>query len=322
MTSESTLLRAAETAFPPVTTALCREMQPTLYRYLWRVSASQQLRLCLLTVLVFPLSMVPLELQRRMVDGAVAGERLELLLWLGAVYLAVVLVHGGLKYGLNVYQGMVSEGVIRVLRMRVSRSPARESGHGALVSMAAAEAEQLGGFVGEGVAFPLLQGGIVVTVLGYMLWVEPLVAAVAIALFVPALALVPRVQDAINRRVERRTALVRELGDALSENGGGDDARDQRFNALIQDIYRVRLRIVALKHLLKFFNNLLGHLGPLGVLVVGGWLVLEGRTEVGVIVAFISGYERVIDPLRQLLNFYRRLSQMRVQYAMLPAALG
>jgi len=65
---------------------------------------------------------------------------------------------------------------------------------------------------------------------------------------------------------------------------------------------------------MKFLNNLIGHLGPLSILMVGGWLVIQGETEIGTIVAFISGYERMINPARDLLNFYRRLSAMRVQY--------
>ena len=40
------------------------------------------------------------------------------------------------------------------------------------------------------------------------------------------------------------------------------------------------------KFLLKGTINLANNLAPLGVLVVGGWFVLEGATTVGVVVAF------------------------------------
>jgi ABC-type bacteriocin/lantibiotic exporter with double-glycine peptidase domain len=65
------------------------------------------------------------------------------------------------------------------------------------------------------------------------------------------------------------------------------------------------------------FNNALGHLGPLSVLVVGGWLVIRGETQVGTIVAFVSGYEKLMNPARDLLNLYRQYSQMRVQYRLI-----
>ena len=81
-------------------------------------------------------------------------------------------------------------------------------------------------------------------------------------------------------------------------------------------MYGLKIKIALLKYGLKFANNLLGHLGPLSVLVVGGWLVIEGQTALGTIVAFISGYDKMSAPARDLLNFYRRLSMMKVQYRM------
>ena len=54
--------------------------------------------------------------------------------------------------------------------------------------------------------------------------------------------------------------------------------------------------------------------------MVGGWLAIQGRTEIGIIVAFMSGYERMTGPVRDLLNFYRRLSMMRVQYRLVADA--
>ena len=37
-------------------------------------------------------------------------------------------------------------------------------------------------------------------------------------------------------------------------------------------------------------------------------------TDIGTIVVFVSGYERLMGPARDLLNLYRQYSQMRVQY--------
>ena len=57
------------------------------------------------------------------------------------------------------------------------------------------------------------------------------------------------------------------------------------------------------------------------MLVLGGWLVIHGQTELGVVVAFISGFEKIMDPARELLNFYRRMAQMRVQYRLIVEAM-
>lgn len=324
-----------DAVFPPVTTPLSRRMQPGLYRYVWRVSAPQQVRLCLLTALVAPLAMAPLELQRRMVDEAIGEADFNLLATLGGLYLAVILLHGGLKYVRNLYQGRIAEGVVRLLRLRVTREAdedgAREEDgeeggaqRGSLVSMAAAEAEQLGGFVAESLAGPLLQLGTLTAVLGYMFWIEPGVAALAVGLFLPSMTLVPLIQNRINRHIERRTQLLRALGDGIADadDEGEDDDTHDEHNDRIDAIYATRIRIYRLKFLLKLINNLLGHLGTLGILVFGGWLVIQGETELGTVVAFISGFERIRGPSRDLLALYRQFSRMRVQYRLFADRVG
>jgi hypothetical protein len=72
-------------------------MPGSLYRYIWTISGRDQIGLCLLTLLVFPLSMAPLELQRRIINDAIDGADLRLLLVLCAAYLGVIIVQGGLK---------------------------------------------------------------------------------------------------------------------------------------------------------------------------------------------------------------------------------
>lgn len=315
-----------EAALPPVPRGPLRRLPHELYTYVWQVSRAQQLRLVLLTLLVFPLSMVPLELQRRIVNAAVEFEDFALVLALGGAYLAFIAVNGVLKWLRGAYLGRVAEDVIRRLRFRVVRTLDTEddSEEGAKVSMVAAEVEKLGGFVAQAVADPLLQAGVFVSVFGYMLVVEPLVALVAFAFFVPSLVLTPILQNVINRLSERRIARVRELSRDMAHDDfdGLDEATlTAHYDPMIEDIHRLRVRIVVIKHALKVVNNALGHLGPLSVLVFGGWLVIQGQTEVGTIVAFVSGYERLMGPARDLLNLYRQYSQMRVQYRMVADAV-
>jgi ABC-type bacteriocin/lantibiotic exporter with double-glycine peptidase domain len=76
-----------------------------VFAFAWRQSRRHQPWLCLLAALIFPLTMVPLELQRRIVDRAIGNQNLDLLLWLGAIYLAVALLQAGLKYLLRLYRG-------------------------------------------------------------------------------------------------------------------------------------------------------------------------------------------------------------------------
>lgn len=327
MPNKETLERWIGSVFPSVTTSLCRVMQPTLYRYVWRVSSSQQVRLCVLTLIMFPLSVAPLELQRWMIDGAIGESDVRLLLTLGGAYVLVVAMHGIVKYGVNVFRERVSEGVVRVLRRRVTETERQSEalGHGARVSMLAAESERIGGFVGEAIAVPMMQGGTLLSVLAYMLYLQPLMAAVAAAFVLPSVVLFPRIQAVVDRYVETRTRLLRDLGDVVTQEErrdrsaiGGEEASDK----IIGRIYDTRIKIFIFKFLQKAIFNLLGAMGPACILIVGGWLVIEGRAEVGVIVAFLSGFERILDPTRELLNFYRRMRQTRVQYQLILQAVA
>jgi ABC-type bacteriocin/lantibiotic exporter with double-glycine peptidase domain len=65
----------------------------------------------------------------------------------------------------------------------------------------------------------------------------------------------------------------------------------------------------------------LQHLAVAAILFVGGWFVVQGRTEVGTVVAFISGLDRVNDPWGDLVNYFREMSTARVKYRMVAKAL-
>lgn len=306
------------TALPSIRDRPLRTMPKRLYAYVYQVSGRQQVPLCLLTVLLFPLTLVPLELQRRIVDGAVAGEAMGLLFLLGAIYLAVVVGQGGLKFLRNVYLDRVAAGVTRIVRTRIAHSESFGTvpDEGTKQSIISSEAEKVGGFVAEAIAFPLLQAGIVASVAAYMLVVEPIIAAVAIAFLVPAMAVVAVSQPVLNRISEKRITVARELGQCVISEGRDEAGPDPDPDGFIERIYRLRLRFALVKHAAKGLSNLINHMGPLSVLVVGGWLVIRGQTEIGTIVAFMSGHERMTGPARDLLNFYRRLAMMRVQYRM------
>lgn len=297
-----------------------------LFAYVWQESRHHQLWLCLLAVGVFLLTLAPIDLQRRIVDQAIGGEDLRLLAVLGAIYLIVVLLSGGLKYLLRVYRGSVSERAVRSLRkglyaglLESDRRGAARPHHadqGRVIPIVAAEAERVGGFVGESFSEPTLQLGILLSVFGYMLWVEPLIALVSLIFFVPQMVLVPIIQRAVNRRAKRKVQLIRSVGESIVEEAE-TRADPEAYGARIDDVYRTRISYFRLKFLLKFLNNLMNHLGPLSVLMVGGYMVINGTTTVGTVVAFISGFERMADPTRRLLAYYHLAAESQVQYRLI-----
>jgi hypothetical protein len=51
-------------------------------------------------------------------------------------------------------------------------------------------------------------------------------------------------------------------------------------------------------------------------------MFLNGRTEIGIVVAFISGLDRVLDPWRELIAFVRSTSAAKVQFDLIEVTLG
>jgi ABC-type bacteriocin/lantibiotic exporter with double-glycine peptidase domain len=60
----------------------------------------------------------------------------------------------------------------------------------------------------------------------------------------------------------------------------------------------------------------------IGILAVGSWLVLHERTDVGTIVAFLSGLSRMNAPWRDLMNWFRDLTNAGTKYRLIAAELG
>ncbi len=300
----------------------------SLYRYILETSGRQQLAIVALTVFVAPLTMAPLELQRRMVDHAVAGSgQLPYLFLLGAIYLAVLVVQGGAKYLLNLAKGRIAEHVTRDLRRRTlhrdAAAPTEERlDPGTKASLLASETEAVGGFASDSLATPMLQAGTILWVVGYLVWVQPQIAALAVIVYLPQLILVPLIQKRVNRLARMKTARVRRLTSvAVKAEAGPPSLGWRRALALIDNVFDIRLSIYRNKYIITALGNFLDALGPLLVLIVGGAMVIAGHADVATLVVFITGFQKIADPWDVLVNFFRTVSNSRVSYLLVADAL-
>lgn len=278
-----------------------------------------QVGCCVSAVAVAVLNLAPIELQRRIVNEVVETQNVPLLIQFGLAYLAVVVLHQAGKFALRCYQMWLTESTNIYTRRHLlglygDKIETAEDSEGRVVSIIGSEVEKLGGFVGEALSQSCANVAILLGVLGYMFVVEPSIALFALAFMVPQIILTPLLQRRLNELVEERVGYIRELGDRVSDM----DAPVQEEGGRILDrIFDNRIRFNLLKFALKSGLNLLNALGPLAVLVFGGYLVMQGETQVGVIVAFISGFERISAPVRELVSFYRVAEQARVQHDMI-----
>ena len=302
-----------------------------LFRFIWQVSRHSQITLALLAVGVLLLDLVPLELQRRIINGALHRQEVSLLVELCLLYGTVALVQGGTKFALNLYQSAVGERVNRRLRLAAGKTvlaghadhPA-DGQEGVGISIIVSEVEAVGGFVGTAVSDGVLHGGVLISVFGYLLIIQPWMALIALGLFGPQLLFVPLLQFAINRRTATRIKVLRALSvDIVKESADTAPAHVHgTFERDVGWVYSLNMQIFRRKFGMNFLMNLLNHSAIAGILLVGGLFVIRGETDVGTVVAFISGLSRVNDPWGDLVNYFRDLTNAGVKYKLIAGTLG
>jgi ABC-type bacteriocin/lantibiotic exporter with double-glycine peptidase domain len=311
------------TLFDPVEITRTGDDAPaaSLWGYVRRMTGWRQVGLCLLALVAAALNLAPIELQRRIVDDAIVAGDVELLWRLGALYAAAAVAHQAVKFILRAGQSWLGESTILYTRghlMRLYRTGAAgpDAPAGEAVSIIGAEVEKLGGFVGSAPSTAVTDVAMLLGVVGYMLWVDPAVAGLGIALILPQILITPLMQRRINRLMQRQLAFSRRFGSAVAglRYGAADEGKTTDG---ARALYRNRIAIALWKETLKALLNLLNAAGPLSLMLVGGWMAIKGDTTVGVLVAFLSGFHRISDPIRNLITFYRQAQQAGVQHGMI-----
>ncbi len=318
-------------------------MESSIYRYIVKHSLRGQVTLVLLTASSLPILYTALEIPKIIVNRALGEgtipdqwfglelDRVSFLLALCFAFLGLVVLNGGIKYVINVYQGALGERMLRRLRYelysRVQRFPLphfKRVSQGEIIPMVVAETEPLGGFIGESFAVPALQGG---TVLTYMFFIfnQDLFLGLAAIVFYPfQVYLIPKLQRRINELSRERVTTARKLSDRIGEGVSGiteihahDTSHFERadISQRLADIFHIRYRIYRRKYLIKFLNNFIAQLTPFFFYSVGGYFVIRGQLSLGALVAVLAAYKDLTSPWKELLRYYEIKEDARVKYA-------
>lgn len=317
-------------------------MEPSIFKYILKHTAKDQVFVLLLTALSMPFVYISLEIPKLIINEAIGGnvpesvlgyqfDQIQYLVVLSLVFLFLILINGGLKYVINVYRGVLGERMLRRFRFelysRILRFPLphfKRTSAGEIIPMVTAETEPLGGFIGDAFALPAFQGGLFLTYLFFIFNQDILLGLAAIALFPPQMWLIPKLQRKVNELMKRRVRTVRKLADRVSESVAGiteihahDTSRYERadVSSKLGTIYGIRFEIYRRKFFIKFLNNFLAQLTPFFFFSVGGYLVITGELSLGALVAVLAAYKDVIPPWKELLKFYQITEDIKVKYA-------
>jgi len=289
-----------------------------LYATIWRATWRRQILLILLSVGIAALAAAPLQFQKDIINALDAeGTDAAGLMRLCAGMMGVILLSLGLKWLMGYRSGVLGEDVTRRLRGVIVGDGLREGGpdKGTMAAAVTAEAEELGRFTGAAISEPVVQIGTLVSVVSFIAATQPRLGLLALAIILPQALIVLATQPRVNALVAQRVRILRESTGRITGSDlalAAQQVRDE-FDA----IYETRRRMFLWKLSTKFVLSTINGAGTVAVLGLGGLLVLQGRSNVGTVVAATSGLARLNGPTTFLIAFYRQVSATRVKYELL-----
>lgn len=273
---------------------------------------------------------LPLEMQKRIVNEAIRLQKIDLLLLYCAAYAVAVFTATGLKFLINILQTRIGQQALARMRkelyahiIQLPLTFFHKSSPGMVVSSLVTELTAAGDFVGQAIAVPVGNALTLIAFAAYMFYLDPLLALLSISTYPVALLLIPIVQqksnDANKERVDstrKMSSLIDEVVSGIHEIHGNGSYRleERRFGAVVDRLFRIRVVWIAYRGAAKVLNNFFQNLGPFILFLVGGYLAINGRFDLGALVAFLSAYEKLYDPWKELMDFYQVYQDGKVGY--------
>jgi ABC-type bacteriocin/lantibiotic exporter with double-glycine peptidase domain len=293
-----------------------------LYAAIWRISGRRQILLILLSIAIAAMAAVPLAFQKEIINAlAKPGTQATNLFLLGGGMMAAILFSLALKWLMGHRAGVLGEDTVRFIRTRLYEGTTQQGSDqrhiptGTLTTAISAEAEDLGKFAGSAFSEPVVQIGTLISVIGFIASTQPGLGMIALAMIIPQVILVLATQGKVNALVARRVRILRGATNRIIADN--IDAVAQSVLDDFDEIFEARRRMFLWKLSTKFLLSTINGAGTVAVLMMGGWLVLQERTDVGTVVAATLGLARLQGPTAFLIAFYRQVSATRVKFELL-----
>ncbi|MEJ2166370.1 MAG: ABC transporter ATP-binding protein/permease [Desulfobacterales bacterium] len=298
----------------------------------WVLADNLKLQLLLLLIIVVMVfaRVLPLEMQKRIVNEAIKLRSVDLLFSYCGIYLAAVVFFSLLKYLINIIQTVITQRTTARMRtalyqhiLTLPLSYFRRTQPGTVVNALTTELTMPGNFVGMAVAAPVTNLLTLLAFAGYLLWLNPLLAVVSLSIYPFVVFLLPLLQRGVNKANKKRvdtarifSARIAESISGIHEIHGNGSYRQERnkYNKLVNRLMKIRIVWSLYRFGVKTLNGFFTGLGPFLVFILGGWLTIKGRLELGALVAFLSAQERLFDPWKELIEFYQVYMDGRINY--------
>ncbi|WP_267927739.1 ABC transporter transmembrane domain-containing protein [Desulfolithobacter dissulfuricans] len=298
----------------------------------WILHRHRGMQLILLAIILASLffRVFPLEMQKRIINEAIHLRKQDLLFLYCGLYIGAVTLAGISKYAINVLQTIIGQKILVEMRQElyhhILQLPLqfyRKMQPGTVVSAMTSELNAIGFFLGGALAIPLTSILTFVVFLGYMYSLSPLLALLSMGVYPLEVIVIPLLQKKYNRLNRRRIKTVRSMANVVNEAISGIheihanasyNLEERRIGNHIRALYNHLKKLFFVKYGIKFANNLFQSFGPFILFLVGGYLAIHGKFTLGALVAFLSAYEKVYDPWKEMIEYYQSYQDARVRY--------
>ncbi len=298
----------------------------------WLSSSSLKLQLLLLIIIVVIvfLRVLPLELQKRIINDVLSRKDTDLLIYYCLIYLGAVVLTSLLKFVINWLQTVISQQAMKDMRqqlyshiLRLPLSVFRKVQPGVVTTSLITELVPAANIVGMAIAIPFSNILTLLAFGAYLLWLNPLLAAITLMIYPITLFVIPLVQRGANRANKDRVDSTRKVANQITESvfgvhevhaHGSFWTEEKKYNSLIERLYHIRITWMLYRYGVKVINNLFLSLGPVIVFLLGGYLLIQGKIELGSIIAFLSAQEKLYAPWKELIDFYQVYQDASVRY--------
>ncbi len=302
----------------------------TLYSWVLEKNLRWQFLLVLLVLVTVGARIVPLEMQKRIINKAIGMGQEDLLLLYSLIFAGSVLLASSLKFAINLLQASIGQQTLKRMRsdlyahiLSLPLSFFRTIQPGQVVNALINELATISGFVGSAVSVPLINVCTLLAMGGYLFYLSPLLAGLSFVLYPIQIVLIPKLQQRGNEANRYRVKITRAISGNIGEvvtgvhevhGHAGYGLENDKFASQAQSLLDANVRMNTYRYGIKFANNLFENIGPFILFLVGGTMTIRGHFDLGALVAFLSAYSSLNEPWRELMDFYQLLEDSRVRY--------
>lgn len=303
--------------------------RPMFYWILRRHRPLQFLLLAIILVSLF-FRVFPLEMQKRIINEAIHLRNEQLLFLYCGLYIGAVTLAGILKFLINTLQTVIGQKILVDLRtelyhhiLQLPLQFYRKMQPGTVISAMTAELNAIGFFLGGALAIPITNILTFLVFLGFMFSLSPLLTLLSMSVYPFELIIIPLLQRRYNRLNKKRIKKTRAMGNIVNEaisgihevhSNSSFKTEEGKMTSYVGALYKILKKLFIVKYGIKFANNMFQSFGPFILFLVGGYLAINGQFTIGALVAFLTAFEKVYDPWKEMLQYYQAYQDAAVRY--------